>query len=438
MTRRLLIVGQTEFHNLVQNKAFIFGVVLTTVIAGGSIVAQRFFITRLEAEAWRFGVIDHTGVMGEAILREAEARNGEIDSRARTGNRLYPQIVATPDEAGALERIRLELSERVRRDELVGFVEIPAAVMERESRAARAAKAPIRFYSERATNNALPRWVEEVVGRELLARRLRAASIDPAEVAALTAPVGTELLGLVRRDEQGRVTDAREVNPARVLGPPIALMVAMYMVVMTGAAPLLNSVLEEKMSRISEVMLGSVTPIDLMGGKLVGATGAALVLVLFYVALALVAAPLMLFELFTPGLFFMFLLLLLASTLLFGSMFLSIGAACADLRDAQSMTGPAMILAMLPMLSFGMVIRDPDGGLAVALTLFPPSAPFILMLRLSLPGGVPLWQAGLSLAGIAAATFAIVWAAGKIFRVGMLIYGKSATFPEMLRWVRQT
>lgn len=139
---------------------------------------------------------------------------------------------------------------------------------------------------------------------------------------------------------------------------------------------------------------------------------------------------------FTPTLFVAFVVFLTLGVLLFGAIFISIGAACTEIKDAQSMMMPAMLLVMIPAFTWPVVLQSPDSLLALVLTLFPPSAPFILLLRMSMPSGVPLWQIALSVVLMISGTLGVVWAAGKIFRVGILMHGKSATFPEMLRWIR--
>jgi len=97
--------------------------------------------------------------------------------------------------------------------------------------------------------------------------------------------------------------------------------------------------------------------------------------------------------------------------------------------------GPVMLLVMLPMFTAGTVLRAPEGHTALALSLFPTAAPFLMMMRISLQPGPPLWQIALSVTLMAATVAVVVWAAGKIFRTGLLMQGKSATLPEMLRWV---
>ena len=96
---------------------------------------------------------------------------------------------------------------------------------------------------------------------------------------------------------------------------------------------------------------------------------------------------------------------------------------------------PVMLAVILPMLIWPVILKNPNGLLAVGLSLFPPATPMLMTLRLALQPGPPLWQPLLALVLTTATTLACVWAAGKVFRTGILMQGKSATFREMLRWV---
>ena len=121
---------------------------------------------------------------------------------------------------------------------------------------------------------------------------------------------------------------------------------------------------------------------------------------------------------------------------MFGSIFITIGAACSDLKDAQGMMTPAMLIMMLPWMTWFAILNAPDSPMSVGLSLFPTNAPFLMLLRIMLPPGPPVWQ--IALVGRADRRHGgrRVYAAGKIFRTGLLMQGKAATFGEMWKWVR--
>ena len=270
--------------------------------------------------------------------------------------------------------------------------------------------------------------------------RFKKENIDAntrAQFKRLDQPVSLEQLGLLESNAiTGEIEAAQQVDRIRAFVVPIALMVLLYVIVLTTTPQMLNTVLEEKMGRISEVLLGSVTPFQLMLGKLIGCLGVAAILGGLYLGCALGfahyhdmadAVPL--------GLLVWFTLFLLLAIFFFGSIFIAIGSACNDLKDAQAAMTPVMLAVILPMLIWPVILKNPNGPLAVGLSLFPPATPMLMTLRLALQPGPPLWQPLLALVLTTATTLGCVWAAGKVFRTGILMQGKSATFREMLRWV---
>ena len=218
---------------------------------------------------------------------------------------------------------------------------------------------------------------------------------------------------------------------------PFALMYLLFIALMSSAPQLLTAVIEEKMSRISEVLISSITPVQLMLGKLLGVAAVASLLALIYLGggvYALLQTGQT--ELIQPALLAWFVVYLLCAVLMFGSVFVAIGAACSDLKDSQSMMQPIMIFLFLPMLASVVVLKQPNSTLSVVASLFPTASPFLMLIRLAMTPPPPLWQVGLSVALAIGTVVVFVWAAGKIFRVGLLMQGKPPNLPELWRWIR--
>jgi ABC-2 type transport system permease protein len=272
---------------------------------------------------------------------------------------------------------------------------------------------------------------------QVQALRFRAAAIDPVLVAKLTRPVGVDELGLVERDSSGEVRPAAKVDRVRTMAVPLVLMMLIFMPVMIICPQLVQSVLEEKMSRISEVLLGSVTPFELMLGKLLGAGGVCVVITLSYVGAAAVAAVYWGYaDVIAPVLIIEFVIFLALAMLLYGSLYIAVGAASTTMKDSQGLMMPVMMLSMIPIFAVSVITRAPEGPLAIGLSLFPPSAPYLMMFRLATHPGPAVWQVLLAVALTAATAVGGVWAAGRIFRVGLLMQGKTPSFGELITWVR--
>jgi ABC-type Na+ efflux pump permease subunit len=432
---RILVVARTEFLAAIKTKAFIIGVCLMPVMVGVAIVVQVLAESRSDRDDRAFSVVDHSGFVFEAVEAAAHARNSKLaegEGEKSKGPRFLPSRV---DPAGKSDdEVRLELSDRVRKKEIFAFVEIPKDIGSTDPGAPDATW--FRYYAETTTYESLRAWLQGVVTEILRERVVKEAEIPAETVKRLSVRAMAGEYGLVSRGASGVIEEAKPVNKVLTQGVPVVLMFLLFMVVMTCTPALLNSILEEKMGRISEVLLGSVAPFELMMGKLLGTAGQCAVLALLYLGGGVaVAAHFGFLGAIPVSLFFWFFIFMLFGILFFGSVYISIGAACTQLKDAQNFMMPAMVLIMIPMLTWNTVLRSPDSTVSVILSLFPPATPLLMLLRISLQPGPPAWQVALSLLLSVAATVGCVWAAGRIFRIGLLTQGKSATLKEMISWV---
>ena len=430
MNNKALIVALSEFTTLVRSKAFLAGLLMMPVFMAIAIGVQRFTRDASDVKDRPFVVVDRSGVLFGPLKEAADEwnrANGQ-DGAARTQPRFLPS--AETFEPGD-ERARAALSDRVRRDEIFAFVEVPADALDPDT------KSTVSYYSNHPGYRTLPGWLGATINREILNQRFRAASIDRAVVSRLTRRVDVAELGLLERDTGGAIRAASRVDKVRTTAIPVGMMMILLFSVISSAPQLLNSVIEEKMSRISEVLIGSVTPYQLMMGKLLASASVSLLLAVIYMTGGVMMAKYYGYgDAVRPSdLAWLFLFLAMAACI-FGSIFITIGAACSDLKDAQGMMTPAMLFLMLPWMTWFAILNAPESPMSVGLSLFPTATPFLMLLRIAIPPGPPLWQIVLSVVLTGATAVALVHAAGKIFRTGLLMQGKAATLTEMWKWVR--
>lgn len=424
---KILIVAQSEFATLVRSKAFVIGIILLPIVIGGSIFLTRATRDSTDVKERAFAIIDHTGVLAPALAEAARAFNAP--GNGPPGPKFLP--VQVDAKGRNIEELRLELSDKVRKQELFAFVEIPADILNPES------QSEILYYSDHPSYIVLPQWLRTTVGRVVEHVRFQSAGVDAALVARLTSPVRVDQLGLVARDASGGVAAAKQVDRARAQGVPFAFLMLMFITIMSSAPQLLNSVIEEKMSRISEVLVGSITPFQLMMGKLAGGAAVCALLAFIYVCGALGVAQYYGYgDAVAPSQLAWFAFFELMAVVLFGSIFVAVGAACTDLKDSQNLMTPVMLFLMLPMITAGAVLRAPDGMVSTVLSMVPTATPFLMMLRISIHPGPPGWQVAISVVLVLATVVFCVWAAGRIFRTGLLMQGKAASLGEIIRWVR--
>jgi ABC-type Na+ efflux pump permease subunit len=173
-----------------------------------------------------------------------------------------------------------------------------------------------------------------------------------------------------------------------------------------------------------------------MLGKLLGMTGVSLTVSAVYLGGLYWAAWHYGFADFIPaGLLVWFFVFQALAALMYGSLFIAIGAACTDMKETQNLLWPVMLLIVMPMFLMGSVLQEPNSAVAAGMSFFPFATPTLMIMRQSVLPGVPAWQPAVGVALVLATTLLCVWAAGRIFRVGLLLQGKGAHLGEMMRWV---
>ncbi|MCS7046940.1 MAG: ABC transporter permease, partial [Gemmataceae bacterium] len=248
------------------------------------------------------------------------------------------------------------------------------------------------------------------------------------------API--RMKSLTRYDPaSGGYTDAADELRVVNLLLPAALIGLMFMVIMIGATPAMHGIIEEKSQRIAEVLLGSVTPFQLMAGKVLGVIGVSLTMALVYLGGGYVVLVYYGFaELVPLSMLLWFVPMLLLALLIFGSLFIAVGAAATDVKDTQTLLMPIMLFACLPFFAMGPIMQDPNGPIARVCSFFPFATPMLLVARESVPPGVPWPEMVAGIMVVLATAWLCVWAASRIFRIGILMQGKGPKFSDLIRW----
>jgi ABC-type Na+ efflux pump permease subunit len=433
--RKMLVIAAREYHAAVRTKAFLIGLLLMPVMMLGSVGVQFLFKDMVDTADLDFVLVDRTPGEEFAPKVKAAAEKYKEEEAVKDGKQVKPffQVHEEPAAADA-DLQRFELSERVRHGKLAGFVEIlPRAPGSADS----PAPLVVRYQSNRLTHDAFAHLVEKAVSDDRREELARAAKLSKAQENDLLKPAVLQTKGLSTRNP---VTDQIEEAPdqSRVASflVPAGMMVLMFMVVLMAATPLMQGVVEEKMQRIAEVLLGSVRPFELMAGKLVGMAAVSLTIGAVYLGGAYWAAAHYGFaDLIGYDLLAWFLAFQALAALMYGSLFIAVGAACTDMKETQTLLWPVMLLAMLPMFILGNVMQEPNGPLATGLSFFPFSTPMLMIVRQAVPPGLPWWQPVLGMALVLATTTLCVYVAGRIFRVGLLMQGKGARVGDLVRWV---
>ena len=441
--RKIWAIAAREYRASVKTKAFLVTLFLMPVLMVGSFAAQ-LVVSKLDStKKRRVVVVDRTkgGDLAKFLQSAVETRNAtDIFDEKEPTKQVRPTFeleVAPPSDGDekAIGLQRLAFSERILKGEIDGFLEIGPGVYGYGQ-----AKDPdgwIRYQSNKPNVNDFLRWAEPMLNAGIQMRRFQDAGLDQGKIQAIQQTVRLDLKGLSQRDpaDPDRVIDASDESRVANFAIPFILILLMFMMVMIGATPAMQGVVEEKMQKVAEVLLGSVTPFQLMLGKLLGMIGVSLTVAAFYLTgIYILAYRFGVTDFLSPAVLAWFLVYLVLAILMYGSLFLAIGAAANDMKETQSLLMPVVMIVMLPLFVLVPILQDPNSLFATLCSFFPPSTPMLMLARVSVPPGIAWWQPVVGVVGVLLTTLACVWVGGRIFRVGILMQGKGPKLSDLIRW----
>jgi ABC-2 type transport system permease protein len=463
---KAFLIAARDYKAAVRTKAFIFSLLLMPLLMGSSIAMQFIFQKQTDTEDKRFAVVDRTpdAKVFADMQAAAGVRNDKLIHDPATGEKVKSRYLlesVTPSEwtAAAIDQQRLELSERVRKGEFWGFVEIgPDNCMPPRTGSAvpsfgempwgkneargnpvdpTTQRVYLRYQTDHPTALGFPRWLEAVAANAIFNARLHAARLSAQDIQRLLQPVPLESEGLSQRDPvTGAIIDPPMINRIARYVVPVMLVALMFIIIMMGSTPAMQGVVEEKMQRIAEVLLGSVRPFHLMLGKLLGTMAVSLTMAGIYLAGGFwLVHHFGVAEVLPIDVIIWFLVYLVLAILMYGSVFLAIGAAATDIKETQTMVMPVILFACIPMLVLTIAVEEPNNVVVAWTSFFPPVTPMLMLIRQSVPPGIAWWQPALGVLLVLGFTTACVYAAGRIFRIGILMQGKGAKISQLVQWV---
>jgi ABC-2 type transport system permease protein len=442
---KLGVVFKREYLERVRSKWFLVGTLLGPVFFAMITVVPILISAKTKAstDLANVTIIDATSSgMGERVATALQQRYPLSPA---------PQVRSVDAASVPREEDRAVLS--VRNKERRGYLVLDSSTV---------AGSSVRYAGRNASSLGDVEQISSIVRQQVLAQRLQSEGIDAKRVAALTGvrlQMTTEKIG-----DDGREKGSGLGNV--IFGYVVALL--LYMMIVIYGQTILRGVMEEKTTRVAEVVVSSVSTDTLLAGKVIGVGLVAITQVLAWVALSFTlmfyGMPLLEKKLGAgaiaagaaagrpggagmasqlagalPSLSMSTLLALLLFFVLgfifYASLFAAIGAMVNSQEDVQQASMPVMLLLVSSVIFMTPIMTNPGSGLARTMSLLPFSAPILMPLRMTLIP-VPWYEVAGSIAGVALACVAAIWISARIYRVGLLMYGKRPTFGELARWVR--
>jgi ABC-2 type transport system permease protein len=369
-------------------------------------------------------LVDGTGKLAAPLTRELS------DEKLKNGQPRY--LVENVPIAGSLESTRRPLEQRVRDKQIYGILSVSADID---------AKDAFQFYGRTVGDIKSIAEFQSALRRAVIGLRFEKAniSVDKDVVAKLTAPVD------MQTNELSKEGGSTKKGFAEAYFGTFMFVLVLFMTLLLYGIATMRGILEEKSSRVMEVLLGSVSPDELMTGKILGIGLVGLTQVAIYAVTAgLVRIYLMThanpdmagaLSSFTAGKMAFFLVFFLLGYFMYTALFACIGAVCNSEQEAQNLQSPVQMCLMLPMMATIFFVGQPDSTISVIVSLIPIFTPMVMFMRICVQTP-PAWQIALSIALTLGATLLVFRGAAKVFRIGILMYGKRPTIPEILRWAR--
>jgi ABC-type Na+ efflux pump permease subunit len=453
--RKVIQIGVREFVATVSNRAFVIGLLIgPSMLALFGLVAPRMFSGQNFKVEGEFAIVDPTGLVIPEVRATLDTRK-DAARRAQEAQRALeraPQAVRELAGRGGSAAIQaalgpvpdLRLIERapdadIQREkawlteEKQASPHLAVIVIHPDAVAPAPGNSGYGTYDMYVPTNFDDRVDNEIqttLREALVNARIHARSLDRETIDAIVR---------VPRMRSVTVTAASEQQTVRGLNilMPVSVIMLLFVGVMTGGQALLTSTVEEKSSRVIEVLLSAVSPMQLMAGKLLGQLAVSLLVLGLYIGLGLaLLTSFSLFGLFNPWLILYVVIFFLILYLVIGSLMMAAGSAVNDMREAQSFMMPIMIVLIVPWVLWMPISRDPNSVLSIALSFLPPINSFAMMLRMASTAPPPWWQVWLSIGIGVGSVFAAIWFAAKVFRIGLLLYGKPPSLKTLIRWAR--
>jgi len=417
---KVLVIIRREYLTRVRSKGFIIGTILSPLLMVSVILVPLLLAMRGGGRAdFRLVVLEQTGDAA-LITRVDQLLNAD---NAKSDRYIVRYEVVPANEP--IESRFPSLNDEVRDGKIAGFIVLPRDVLNREK---------IAFHAKNVSDFGNTHRLENALNTAITERRFGLAGISAEEVKKLSREVDIETV-----NQQG------ESEGGQTFFLAYALLMVLYITILVYGIAVLRGVIEEKQSRIVEVLLSSVRPFQLMLGKLVGIGLVGLTQYLVWALSAIVvssvaaayAVGLTSFKLprISWSLMFFFITYFLLGYFLFATLYAMVGAIVSNEEDGQQMQMPVTLLMVIPMVFSSAILRSPNSSLSVALSLVPFFTPVLMFMRICLQQP-PIWQIALSIASMVACILGAIWIASKIYRVGILMYGKRPTLPEIARWLK--
>lgn len=441
--RKMFAVLKREYLQAVRRKMFVIMTLLFPLLMAGMMILPSFMAARGISDK-RVAVIDGTGRLEDAFQKvnvDEPQKPKEVAREAmkrRSGPDMPSKLKVTYVDASTAANIdavtksyMMRMASENEAQKIDSVFVIPRDAETNED-------AELKLYSPSSADIFTEERLSRVTNRALQQKRLEAKGVDAASLEKLMHDLNVDNIQLSRSGEQ-KEGGGPTIIFAFVFGALLLLPSFIY------GNDIMRGIVQEKSDRVVEVLVSSMTPMDLLSGKITGVAAVGLTQIAVWLSMIAMAGVYIgtmawargfnVSQFLRPSIFIFFVLFYVLAYLTYVCIYAVAGAVSNSEREAQQFIAPITIVMMMPWILMFPIITNPDSPLAVAFSLSPVFGPFTMFVR-TLVAEPPVWHIVVSIAVSLVTILIFFWATAKIFRVGILSYGKRPTIPELWRWIK--
>jgi ABC-2 type transport system permease protein len=416
---KLFTVAKREYVDRVRKRSFIISTVLGPILMGAMIIVPGLLVDRAPLERMDIAVIDLT----HSSFADFQ---GALRDTLPNGTKMFAlrDVAATE---GDLDATKKELSTEIDAGAIAGYLIIPADIVD---------KGKATYFGRKVSNIRMLELLESALNESVVAKRLALQGLEYGAVTKMLKRVDIATVQVVKGTE-------KKSEFERTFMTSFIFIMILYMTIYLWGLNVQRSIIEEKSSRVIEVLLSSLKPFDIMAGKIIGVGAVGLtqyaiwavcgIGMTFY---ALSSGQFAQYVSFSPVTLIFFVLFYVLGFLFYSTIFAGIGAVCNSDQEAQQLQTPlSMCLAFTFVVPIA-VMQNPDGMFATVLSMVPFFAPILMFMRINILMP-PVWQVALSIAILIGSILVAGVLAAKVFRIGILMYGKRPDVREIIKWMRR-
>lgn len=421
--KKILSVIKREYIQIVRTKGFIIGTIL------GPILMASFILIPILVSVISVGQQEHIGVidLSQGIFENLDKK---LDYKLKDGSRRY--LLEKYRISEDPKALRQELNRKVLNKKLSAYIFIPKNISEGGF---------AEYVSQHVSDFDKLKDIHEALNSVVIEKRLIKEGLNPKKIAKYIKRVGLKTIKVTKKGEEEETGGTFLIS--------YLLVIILYMTLFFYGAAIMRGVIEEKNSRVVEIVLSSLKPFQLMVGKILGIGAVGFTQYAIWAVFGLSASRFSksLVSSFLPSasgfklpsipiyIFVYFVVFFILGYFLYGTFYAAIGSMVNSEKEAQQLLFPVTMFLVIPVLLMMYVIRSPNSSVSIVLSLIPFFAPILMLLRICifLP---PFIQVGGSILILGVTIFLMVWLTAKIYRIGILMYGKRPNLREIVKWIR--